>query len=202
MLLDKNLEPKVADFGLAKLCSRESNNSLMSNFRGTKGYAAPEMWKPHPVTYKCDVYSFGILLFEIVGRRRHFVSDYSESQQWFPKWVWNMFENNELEVMLSVCGIGEMDKEIAKRMLMVALWCVQYLPEDRPLMSTVVKMLEGDTEISPPPFPFPHLYNPNFTPNGNGEDSGTSGSWQTDSSSSVQSGSKLKGHILEIEKST
>ncbi|RDX66239.1 LEAF RUST 10 DISEASE-RESISTANCE LOCUS RECEPTOR-LIKE PROTEIN KINASE-like 2.3, partial [Mucuna pruriens] len=152
-----NLEPKVADFGLAKLCSRENNVSVNTHFRGTRGYAAPEMWKPYPVTHKCDVYSFGILLFEIVGRRRHFDDNYSESQQWFPKWTWDMFENNELSVMLSFCGIEEKDKEKAERMLKVALWCVQYSPNGRPSMSTVVKMLEGEIEISPPSFPFQNL---------------------------------------------
>ncbi|GMN52040.1 hypothetical protein TIFTF001_021192 [Ficus carica] len=65
VLLDKNLNPKVADFGLAKLCNREgSQATLVADGRGTPGYAAQEMWKPYPVTHKCDVYSFGILLFE------------------------------------------------------------------------------------------------------------------------------------------
>ncbi|MCI35545.1 cysteine-rich receptor-like protein kinase, partial [Trifolium medium] len=50
--------PKIADFGLAKLRSRESKVVMNTHFRGTRGYAAPEMWKAYPVTYKCDVYSF------------------------------------------------------------------------------------------------------------------------------------------------
>ena len=106
-LLGLNLEPKVADFGLAKLCSRESSHVNVTHFRGTRGYAAPELWNLCQVNHKCDVYSFGIVLFEIVGRRRHFDSAYSESQQWLPKWTWDMFENNELPVMLSLCGIEE-----------------------------------------------------------------------------------------------
>ncbi|RDX66238.1 LEAF RUST 10 DISEASE-RESISTANCE LOCUS RECEPTOR-LIKE PROTEIN KINASE-like 2.2, partial [Mucuna pruriens] len=178
VLLDMNLKPKVADFGLAKLCSREDNVSVNTHFRGTMGYAAPEMWKPYPVTHKCDVYSFGILLFEIVGRRRHFDDNCSESQQWFPKWTWDMFENNELSVMLSLCGIEGKEREKAERMSKVALWCVQYSPDDRPLMSTVVKMLEGEIEISPPPFPFQKLESgkPKLTP----------------PESSIESGSKTK----------
>nr|KYP31537.1 putative receptor-like protein kinase At5g39030 family [Cajanus cajan] len=191
VLLDLNLGPKVADFGLAKLCSRGSNVSVNTNFRGTVGYAAPEMWKPYPVTHKCDVYSFGILLFEIIGRRRHFDDNCNESQQWFPKWTWNKFENNELSVMLSLCGIEEKDKEKAERMSKVALWCVQYSPNDRPLMSTVVKMLEGEIEISPPPFPFQNLESrkPSFA------DSDTT-SWQTESSGVNEQ------NTFQIEKST
>ncbi|KAL2340273.1 hypothetical protein Fmac_008213 [Flemingia macrophylla] len=198
VLLDVNLEPKVADFGLAKLCNRGSNVSVNTNSRG---YAAPEMWKPYPVTHKCDVYSFGILLFEIVGRRRHFDDTYNESQQWFPKWTWDMFENNELSVMLSLCGIEEKDKEKAERMSKVALWCVQYSPNDRPLMSTVVKMLEGEIEISAPPFPFQNLESrkPYFSPTESLADSDTT-SWQTESSREAII--KTEQNTLQIEKST
>ncbi|KAM1064570.1 hypothetical protein ACFX2I_028530 [Malus domestica] len=63
VLLNKNLNPKVADFGLAKLCNRGSSQMLLTKGRGTPGYAAPETWKPYPVTHKCDVYSFGMLLY-------------------------------------------------------------------------------------------------------------------------------------------
>ncbi|CAK8531831.1 unnamed protein product [Lathyrus sativus] len=204
VLLDMKLVPKIADFGLAKLRNRESNNTVIINthFRGTRGYAAPELWKAYPVTYKCDVYSFGILLFEIVGRRRHFDSSYSESQQWFPKWTWEMFENNELVVMLALCGIEEKDNEIAERMLKVALWCVQYSPNDRPLMSTVVKMLEGEIEISSPPFPFHNLVpaKENLTSEGSIADSDTTASsWNTES---IRECFGAKHNTFEIEKAT
>ncbi|KAK6918183.1 Serine-threonine/tyrosine-protein kinase, catalytic domain [Dillenia turbinata] len=158
VLIDSDFIPKVADFGLAKLCNRESSHVTMTGCRGTPGYAAPELWKPYPVTHKCDIYSFGMLLFEIVARRRNHDPNLSDScMQWVPKWTWEMFRNNELAVMLSLCGIQERDRVKAERMSMVALWCVQYLPDDRPLLSTVVKMLEGEIEVLPPPNPLQHL---------------------------------------------
>ncbi|KAM1781329.1 hypothetical protein ACFX11_039926 [Malus domestica] len=170
VLLDRNLTPKVADFGLAKLCNRGSSEMLLTKGRGTPGYAAPEMWKPFPVTQKCDVYSFGMLLFEIVGRRRNFAEDVNESREWLPRWIWNMFDSNKLEEALSFCGIEEQDREKAERIIMVALLCIQHSPEARPLMSNVVQMLEGDKEIASPPSPFQHLQSPqgNLT-----QDSGT-----------------------------
>ncbi len=203
VLLDKNLNAKVADFGLAKLCNRGSSHLLLTNGRGTPGYAAPELWKPYPVTHKCDVYSFGMLLFEIVGRRRNFDDNLNESRQWLPRWTWEMFHNNELAVMMSLCGIQDKDQEEAERMVRVALWCVQYSPEERPLMSTVVKMLEGSMEISPPPFPFEHMVSPRPSmnlPNGSDESSNTTSS--SSANTVEQSNSKPLHTALEIELAT
>lgn len=197
VLLDRNLNPKVADFGLAKLFSRESSqSSLLADGRGTPGYAAPEMWKPYPVTHKCDVYSFGMLLFEVVGRRRNYNDSLSESRTWLPRWTWEMYENNELSVMLSFCGILEKDREKAERMAKVALLCIQYLPEARPLMSNVVQMLEGSKEITPPTFPFEHLQS--LAPNLTG-DSGTNSSWNTTASGEHNHSNRVREPLCKIE---
>ncbi|GKU87511.1 hypothetical protein SLEP1_g1903 [Rubroshorea leprosula] len=159
VLLDEKFFPKVADFGLAKLCNRDNTHVSVTGYRGTPGYSAPEfLLKNHPITYKCDVYSFGMLLFEIVGRRKNTVISSSESLDWFPKHVWEKYEKGELTEMTVDCGIEEKDKEKAERMSMVAFWCVQDSPEARPPMSVVVKMLEGGVEIKPPPKPFHYLF--------------------------------------------
>ncbi|CAO2818159.1 unnamed protein product [Amaranthus hypochondriacus] len=158
VLLDMNLNPKVADFGLATLCNRDVTHVVLSGYKGTPGYAAPEMWSPYPVTYKCDVYSFGMLLFEIVGRRKNHDIKYSgQTQEWLPRWTYEKFNKDELSDFLSTCNVEELNREKAERMVKVALWCVQYLPKDRPMMSLVVKMLEGGMEIDTPPNPFEHL---------------------------------------------
>ncbi|XVF29389.1 hypothetical protein REPUB_Repub15cG0116800 [Reevesia pubescens] len=154
VLLDSNFCPKIADFGLAKLYNRDTTNITMSRVGGTPGYAAPEVWMPFPLSYKCDVYSFGIMLFEIVGRRRNFDVSLGECQEWFPKQVREKFDKGELENVLGNC---EKDWEKAKTMVKVALWCVQYLPEARPSMRDVVKILEGGAEAGTPPNPFHHL---------------------------------------------
>ncbi|GJT64534.1 serine-threonine/tyrosine-protein kinase catalytic domain-containing protein [Tanacetum coccineum] len=158
ILLDSNFSAKVADFGLAKLCNRDNSHITMTRNRGTPGYAAPELWMPFPVTHKCDVYSFGMLLFEIIGRRRNVDVTVSDSQEWFPIWAWNKYERNKLNEFMIDCGIEEKHEEVITRMLMVALCCVQYKPENRPMMSIVVKMLEGDLEVPEPLNPFSHLF--------------------------------------------
>ncbi|XBI59287.1 hypothetical protein VPH35_040387 [Triticum aestivum] len=162
VLLGADMAPKVSDFGLAKLCDREDTHLTITGARGTPGYAAPELWMPLPVTHKCDVYSYGMLLFEMLGRRRNLelgLHSRAESQEWYPRWVWHRFEAGEMDAVLArAMAAGELDAtEKAARMCKVALWCVQYRPEDRPSMGNVVRMLEGEEQIASPGNPFAHL---------------------------------------------
>ncbi|KAL4182185.1 hypothetical protein AMTRI_Chr12g241280 [Amborella trichopoda] len=79
----------------------------------------------------------GMLLFEIVRRRKNLEVSLPQSQEWFPTWVWNMLERGKMEDMMQRCEI----EENRVRMVMVALWCVQYRPEQRACMSNAVKIL-------------------------------------------------------------
>ncbi|PWA47863.1 protein kinase-like domain, Concanavalin A-like lectin/glucanase domain protein [Artemisia annua] len=159
ILLDSRFCAKVSDFGLAKLCNRENTHITMTRGRGTPGYVAPELWVPLPaVTHKCDVYSFGMLLFEIIGRRKNMDVTLADSQQWFPKWAWERYEKKQLKDLMIACAVEENDQKVVERMLKVALCCVQYRPETRPVMSIVVKMLEGALEVPEPLNPFAYLY--------------------------------------------
>lgn len=157
VLLTASFSPKVADFGLAKLSDRENTHFTISGARGTPGYAAPELWMPLPVTYKCDVYSFGMLLFEMIGRRRNFDLELQSQDQWYPRWVWQKFEIGEIETVLTVADIEEKHREKVERICKVALWCVQHRSDERPSMSNVVRMLEGEQEIKDPSYPFQYM---------------------------------------------
>ncbi|CAO2036822.1 unnamed protein product [Urochloa humidicola] len=162
ILLTGDFTPKVADFGLARLGERENTHmSLTGGGRGTPGYAAPEVWMALPATEKCDVYSFGMVLFEILGRRRNFDPGHGESKEWFPRWVWERYEQGEIDSVVSCCGgdgiEDEADREKAEMMCKVALWCVQFQPAARPTMSSVVRMLEGEMAIVPPVNPFHYV---------------------------------------------
>ncbi|XP_025825833.1 LEAF RUST 10 DISEASE-RESISTANCE LOCUS RECEPTOR-LIKE PROTEIN KINASE-like 2.3 [Panicum hallii] len=158
VLLTADYTPKVADFGLARLCNRDNTHLTMTGARGTPGYAAPELWLPLPVTHKCDMYSFGMLVFEILGRRRKLELQHpAVSQEWYPKWVWQRFDQGRFDDVMAASGIHAKDRDKAERMCKVALWCVQYQPEARPSMSSVVRMLEGEEEIARPVNPFTYI---------------------------------------------
>jgi serine/threonine protein kinase len=66
ILLDKNLVPKIADFGVSKLLNRGGSNIKVSRIHGTRGYLAPELVSSLPITVKVDVYSFGVVLLELI----------------------------------------------------------------------------------------------------------------------------------------
>ena len=155
ILLDKNFIPKVSDFGLAKLYAANDSIVSLTAARGTLGYIAPELFYKNigGVSYKADVYSFGMLLLEMANRRKNVnaFADHS-SQIYFPTWVYGQFsEGNDIEME----DATEEEKRIAKKMIMVALWCIQMKPSDRPSMNKVVEMLEGEVEyLQMPSKPF------------------------------------------------
>ncbi|KAG7981316.1 hypothetical protein I3843_05G227200 [Carya illinoinensis] len=156
VLLDQNFIPKISDFGLAKLCSKDQSAVSMTTGRGTMGYIAPEVFSRNfgTVSYKADVYSFGMLLLEIVGGRRSTIDLMSEnaSQVYFPEWIYNLLEQKEeLRVFIEDDG----DMKIAKKLAIVGLRCIQWHPMDRPSMKLVVQMLEGEGDkLIMPPNPF------------------------------------------------
>ncbi|XP_057720436.1 LEAF RUST 10 DISEASE-RESISTANCE LOCUS RECEPTOR-LIKE PROTEIN KINASE-like 2.1 [Arachis stenosperma] len=157
ILLDENFIPKVSDFGLAKLYPLDNSIVSLTAARGTIGYMAPELFYQNigAVSYKADVYSFGMLLMEIASQRRN-SNPHAEhsSQLYFPFWIYDQLaaeENDEIEMETFV---HEERSELAKKMFIIALWCIQLKPSDRPSMNKVVEMLEGDVaSIEMPPKP-------------------------------------------------
>lgn len=154
----------MADFGLAHLVNSADTHVYVSHWRGTPGFVAPEMGMGGlRITEKCDVYSFGILLLKIVehgSNNFHGDPDATSkgSQQWFPMVAWTRYEAGELmELVVPTVRHDPRCRELVERMCKVAFWCAQQRPSARPSMSSVVKMLEGETEIAPPPNPFQYV---------------------------------------------
>ncbi|XP_028772805.1 rust resistance kinase Lr10-like [Neltuma alba] len=158
ILLDDNFIPKVSDFGLAKLYPTNDNIMSLTAARGTIGYMAPELFYKNigGVSYKADLYSFGMLLMEMAGRRKNLnVLAEQSSQFYFPFWAYDQLnEGNEI----TIADATEEEMKVARKMLIVGLWCIQTKPSDRPSMNRVVEMLEGDEqdlELPQKPYLYP-----------------------------------------------
>ncbi|XP_065621626.1 rust resistance kinase Lr10-like [Quercus suber] len=155
ILLDENFTPKVSDFGLAKLYLANDSIVSLTAARGTLGYMAPELFYKNigGVSYKADVYSFGMLLLEMASRRKNFnaLVDHS-SQTYFPSWVYDQVSKGNDIIMEDVT---EEEKKLVNKMIIVALWCIQMKPSDRCSMNKVVEMLVGEVEcLQMPSKPF------------------------------------------------
>ncbi|XP_062074898.1 rust resistance kinase Lr10-like [Humulus lupulus] len=149
ILLDENFIPKVSDFGLARLCPLDSNNLSLTAARGTLGYIAPELFYKNigGISNKADVYSFGMLLMEMASRRKNCTSGTgNSSQRFFPSWIHDQLSDQEKNVEGEITEIDETYSTITKKMIVVALWCIQLKPSDRRTMNKVLEMLEGEAE--------------------------------------------------------
>ncbi|XP_059455086.1 LEAF RUST 10 DISEASE-RESISTANCE LOCUS RECEPTOR-LIKE PROTEIN KINASE-like 2.1 [Corylus avellana] len=153
ILLDENFCPKISDFGLAKICSREESIISMLGERGTIGYVAPELVCRNigVVSHKSDVYSYGMMVSEMVGGRKNIdIGVDRSSELFFPHWI---YKHLELDEELGLEGLmNEDDQERARKMVTVNLRCIQTDPSNRSPMSKVVNMLEGSLDsIQIPP---------------------------------------------------
>lgn len=144
ILLDHEFNAKLADFGMAKLADKD-DSFVITQMRGTRGYLAPE-WLSRKITEKVDVYSYGIVVLEVVFQRRNFNVRQQEDPT-LVEIVREKLDANQLCDVIEECcdtdeetrnNIGEVEK-----MIKLAIWCLQKEPTRRPSMSIVVRVLEG-----------------------------------------------------------
>ncbi|GAU40829.1 hypothetical protein TSUD_287660 [Trifolium subterraneum] len=155
ILLDENFNPKVSDFGLARLSPTDKSIVSLTAARGTIGYMAPELFYRNvgTISHKADVYSFGMLLMEMASRRKNLNALAEQSSEiYFPFWIYDQLHDGR-EVTIE--NDTNLEMKLAKKMMIVALWCIQTKPEDRPSMDKVLEMLEeedGDLQIPNKPY--------------------------------------------------
>ncbi|PNY03060.1 receptor-like protein kinase [Trifolium pratense] len=166
VLIDDSFIPKITDFGLAKICSKNQSIVSMTAARGTLGYMAPEVFSRNfgNVSYKSDIYSYGMLLLEIVGGRKNTNTTTNEDnfQVLYPDWIHSLLEGGDIQIPIDEEG----DFRIAKKLAIVGLWCIQWQPMHRPSMKTVMQMLQGDEDkLKVPSNPFGPTTSANTTTN-------------------------------------
>ncbi|KAL3715099.1 hypothetical protein ACJRO7_006919 [Eucalyptus globulus] len=153
ILLDSELEPQIADFGLAKLVGREGSR-VITTVRGTRGYLAPEWISGGAITSKVDVFSYGKLLFEIISGKRNIAELNSDMRDYLPLQVANSLAKGEEVLPLVDRRLnGQVEMEELCRACKVACWCIQDSERDRPTMSQVFQILEGVMVVEKPPIP-------------------------------------------------
>ncbi|XP_028099124.1 rust resistance kinase Lr10-like [Camellia sinensis] len=146
ILLDENFTQKVSDFGLAKSYATNDSIVTLTAARGTMDYMDPQLFYKNigGISYKADVYSFGMLLMEMASRMRN-LNAFAEhtSQIYFSSWIYDQFKEG---TDIQMGETNEEERVMVNKLVIVALWCIQMQPSDRPSMNKVVEMLEGDVE--------------------------------------------------------
>ncbi|CAK8535168.1 unnamed protein product [Lathyrus sativus] len=153
VLLDDHFTAKVSDFGLATLINREQSH-VFTTLRGTRGYLAPEWIKNYAISEKSDVYSYGMVLLEIIGGRKNYDPNETSEKSYFPRYAFKMMEQGKVKDIIDSEMKMDDDDECDDRVhcaISVALWCIQDDMSMRPSMTKVVQMLEGVCEVPKPP---------------------------------------------------
>ncbi|KAJ9551095.1 hypothetical protein OSB04_015140 [Centaurea solstitialis] len=161
ILINENYNAIVSDFGISKLM-KPDDSRVVTSLRGTKGYIAPEWLLGLAISEKSDVFSYGVVLLEIIGGRRslrsvEFVDNESgrprKRLEYFPKVVKEKLREGKIMEVVDprLLSDRDLDENEVTKMVHVALWCIQHKARRRPSMVEVVKWLEGRAEVAEPP---------------------------------------------------
>ncbi|RYR50546.1 hypothetical protein Ahy_A07g037173 isoform C [Arachis hypogaea] len=142
VLLDKNLNPKISDFGLAKLHEEDATH-ISTRIAGTYGYMAPEYAMNGYLTDKADVYSFGIVVLELVSGKANTIHRSKEEVLYLLDWAHLLKEKGMLMELVDRRLGSDFNEEEVMVMIQVALLCTNATANLRPSMSSVLSMLEG-----------------------------------------------------------
>ena len=150
ILLDENMNPKIADFGLARLLGGGHTQTKTANVAGTYGYMAPEYAIFGNVSPKIDIFSFGVLILKIVTRRKNNSSDDYNNTVNLLSDVYNCW-TKDMTLQIVDKSLNVYSKSEVLRCIHIGLLCIQEDPDDRPNISSVVLMLTRDrVKLQPP----------------------------------------------------
>ncbi|WVZ66198.1 hypothetical protein U9M48_015456 [Paspalum notatum var. saurae] len=151
ILLDENMNPKISDFGLARIFERDQTQAVTNRVVGTYGYMAPEYVMRGNYSVKSDAFSFGVMVLEIVTGRRNSNAGHNNKEADLLTTVWEHWEAGTVAVLVDPSMGGSFPEGDMLRCIHIGLLCVQGDPAARPVMSSVVMMLSSDTVALQPP---------------------------------------------------
>ncbi|XP_020272815.1 receptor-like serine/threonine-protein kinase SD1-8 isoform X2 [Asparagus officinalis] len=151
ILLDKDMIPKISDFGLARLFGEDETETKTRRVVGTYGYMPPEYALNGIFSVKSDVFSFGVLVLEIISGRRNKGVYLSAAEEYLLGKAWTLWKEGNILQLIDTSLDASVFMTGILRCMKVGLLCVQEQPEDRPIMSSVVLMLCSDHAFLPEP---------------------------------------------------
>ncbi|KAL6846934.1 hypothetical protein ACP4OV_022787 [Aristida adscensionis] len=142
ILLDVNMVPKIADFGLSRIFGEEKTRTQTRNIDGTLGYMAPEYITRGIITKKLDIFSLGVIIIEIMTGRKNYPYESESSSEKFIKLIMNNWRNRMRKTRRY--AYWKFDRQQIRRCIKTGLTCVKLDREERPTIGQIIQMLRGD----------------------------------------------------------
>ncbi|KAJ9540868.1 hypothetical protein OSB04_027374 [Centaurea solstitialis] len=153
ILLDSNMNPKISDFGLARMFEEYETEANTNKVVGTLGYISPEYAAGGVFSVKSDVFSFGVLVLEIVSGKKNRGFFHQDQHDTLLGHAWRLYKESKLLELVDAALEDSWNVSEVLQSINVGLSCVQQHPEDRPSMSSVIHMLRGEGALPPPKQP-------------------------------------------------